>query len=322
MTKFLIFLRLLVSVIFRGPSRLTRADNYLNAWNNHDVEAILSMTGQGSYEDPLTETSLSGEQLRAHIEMLFKAFPDLRFELDGEISAGQDAVAARYVLHATHTGELPGDIGIDTIDPTGKTIALPGTIFFEFTLGKAFNVHNLFDQKALADELGFQGFILPQQMGDYSFGAFYRLNRGSKAPPEAIGLTWIRTKGGDKPFQHVADITNDALESLSKLPGFVTGIVGARLPDDKGEGYGFTISAWETLEAIDSIRPDPAHQEVVRQFMKEKVAYGTHSRVYQLVRTKPLMIACEACGKKNNAHNKSGKCSACGDTLDEAPAYW
>ena len=183
-------------------------------------------------------------------------------------------------------------------------------------------VHNSFDPQALGRQLGFQGFIVPQQMGDYSFGAFYRLNHGSMAAPGAIGLTWIRMEGGDEPFQHVATITRQALESLSESPGFVTGMVGARRPDENGESYGFTVSAWETLEAMDQIRPNPQHQSVVHEFMKEKVAHSTHSRVYQLVRTKPMMIACAECGKKNNAHNKSGVCSACKSPLGDAPPYW
>lgn len=322
LTKLKLFLRLLGAVVLRAPGRLTRADAYLNAWNAHDIDAILRLTDGGSYRDPLTREAIRGEALRKHAAMLLKAFPDLRFEIDGDISAGANNVAARYVLRATHTGDLPGDIGFDKIDATGKTIALLGAIFFEFNAKGDPTVVNLFDQQALGEELGFQGYILPQQMGDYNFGAFFRLNRGSMEAPGAIGLTWIRVKGGNEPFQHVATITRNMLEHLSQQSGFVTGIVGAQLPGEDGEGYGFTISAWETLENMDQILPHPVHKDVVHQFMKERVAYATHSRVYQLVRAKPLMIACEACGKKNNAHNKTGKCSACGETLAAAPAYW
>lgn len=195
-------------------------------WNAHDIDAILKLTGTGSYRDPITGTAIHGEALRKHAAMLFKAFPDLYFELEGNICAG------------------------------------------------------------------------------------------------AIGLTWIRVKGGNEPFQHVATITRNALEHLSQKPGFVTGIVGAQLPGEDGEGYGFTISAWEKLEDMDQILANSVHKDVVHKFVKEKIAYATHSRVYQLVRAKPLMVACEACGRKNDAHNKTGKCSACGEILAAAPAYW
>ena len=99
-----LFLRLLGSVLIKGPARLTRAGDYLDAWNAHDVERVLALTGSGSYLDPLTGGELQGEALREHAAMLLKAFPDLRFELDGPITAGEGTVAARYVLHATHTG--------------------------------------------------------------------------------------------------------------------------------------------------------------------------------------------------------------------------
>lgn len=322
MEKLGMFARMIFALLFSGPRMLNAADRYLKAWNDHDIDDILA-ANPGSYTDPLTQGDVSKrDAMRAHAHMLLTALPDLCFELDGALTAGVNRVAARYVLHGTHTGPLPGDLGIDQIEPTGKRIALPGTLFVDYADGAISHIENVFDQMAFADNLGFQGYILPQQMGDYGFGAFYRLNRGSKAPPEAIGTTWIMTKGGDAPFQHVAKITNDVLEDLSRQKGFITGIVGASTPDENGEGYGFTVSAWEKLEDIEQIRPNETHTEVVRQFMKEKVAYGTHSRVYQLVRTKPLMIACEACGKKNNAHNKTGVCSACKQELGEAPAYW
>ncbi len=56
--------------------------------------------------------------------------------------------------------------------------------------------------------------------------------------------------------------------------------------------------------------------------MKEGLAWGTHSRVYQLVRAKPVMIACNQCGKKNNAYKSVRTCSACGAALDPPPVYW
>lgn len=320
--KLKLFIRLLCGVILRAPARLSRADAYLNAWNTHDIDAIISQTGAGSYSDPLTDGAIHGQALRDHAAMLFKAFPDLRFELDGDITAGANNVAARYILHATHSGDLPGDIGFEKIDATGKTIALPGTIFFEFTANGDPAVENLFDQQAFGQALGFQGYIMPFQMGDYSFGAFYRLHRGNMNPPQAIGLTWLYIKGGDEQFQWAADQTRETLEHLSQNPGFVTGMVGARKADEQGNSYGFTLSAWEHLEDLDNLRPNEGHKKAVQAFMKEGLAWGTHSRVYKLVRTKPVMIACDACGKKNNAHNKTGKCSACGEALAAAPAYW
>ena len=175
----------------------------------------------------------------------------------------------------------------------------------------------------LAEQLGFLALLMPRAQGDYQFGAYYRLSRGNVTPPEAIGMTWIEVHGGQAPFDEVAMLTNQVLESFSTKPGFVTGIIGARPPDATGRSGGFTLSAWENIEALEAnLLPNEDHQRVVHQFMKEGLAYGTHSRVYSLVRAKPMMIACTACGKKNNAHKTKPQCSACGADLEAAPAYW
>lgn len=320
--KLILFLRMLGGILVRGPRRLSLAGDYLDAWNAHDIDRVIKLTGNGSYRDPISGGPIKGEVLRAHAQMLLRAFPDLRFELDGDITAGASNVAARYVLHATHSGELPGDIGFDSIDATGKTIALPGTLFLQFDAGLDPAVENLFDQQAFGAALGFQSYTMPFQMGDYRFGAFFRLSRGNMNPPEAIGITWLHLQGGDEQFQWAANQTRETLEHLSHNPGFVSGIVGASEADEQGKSWGFTLSAWEKLEDLDNLRPNEGHKKAVDAFMKKGLAWGTHSRVYQLVRTKPVMIACDACGKKNNAHNKTGKCSACSETLAPAPAYW
>ena len=78
-----------------------------------------------------------------------------------------------------------------------------------------------------------------------------------------------------------------------------------------GHSGGFTLSAWENIEALEAnLLPNADHENVVHQFMKEGVAYATHSRVYSLVRAKPVMMACEARGKRNNACRKPHTCSA------------
>jgi len=89
MDKIRLFLRLLASVLFSGPQMLTKADAYLAAWNERDVAAILKQTGNGSYQDPLTQEPVQGDALREHIVVLLTAFPDLQFELQGEITAGR-----------------------------------------------------------------------------------------------------------------------------------------------------------------------------------------------------------------------------------------
>lgn len=303
------------------PWRLVRARRLLAAWNAHDAAAIEAWVGAGTYQDPLSRKPLNGAALRAHAGALFTAFPDLRLVVDGPLTLGAGAMALRYTLDGQHLGPLPGGLGIERVDATGKALRLPASLFLVFG-AEGVQVHNHFDLEALANQLGFLALLMPRAQGDYQFGAFYRLSRGNRTPPEAIGLTWLEVRGEDQ-FEPAARVTNAVLESFADRPGFVSGIIGARPPDAQGHSSGFTLSAWESLEALEAnLLPNEDHRQVVHRFMKAGLAYATHSRVYQLVRAKPVMMACLACGKKNNAHRQPHVCSACGAELGEAPAHW
>ena len=323
MNKLRLFGRLLVGLLVQGPRTLNCAQAYLKAWNAHDAGAVVALMNGGAYRDPLAKAELSGDTLHAHAQMLMAAFPDISFELGEAISVGHQMVAAQYRLRGTHTGDLPGDFGLERVVATGRCIDLPATIVLRFEDDGRVQVTNSFDLQTLAEQLEFCSLLMPLKMEDYQFGAYFRLNKGNVAPPEAIGITWLQVRGGDEPFQEAARVTNRVVNSFAGKPGFVTGIIGAQMPDANGHSGGFTLSAWESIEALEAnLLPNPDHQAVVHRFMKEGFSYGTHSRVYQLVRAKPVMIACTACGKKNNAYKKIRTCSQCDAALGEAPAYW
>ncbi len=322
MNKVSLLLNLLRGLL-QSPSTLGKAESLLGAWNTHDAQAVARLVGAGTYQDPLSKGGLTGAALQAHVDALLRAFPDLALTLDGAITVGRDAVSARYTLSGTHTGPLPGGLGFEEVSATQRRLSLPATLFMQCQPDGGLKVDNHFDTEMLAEQLGFYALLMPRTQGDYQFGAYYRLNRGNTTPPEAVGMTWIEVRGGNEPFEHVARITNNVLESFAERPGFVTGMVGARPPDETGHSGGFTLSAWENIEALEAnLLPNADHKNVVHQFMKEGVAYATHSRVYTLVRAKPVMMACEACGKKNNAYRTPHNCSACGLPLGPAPIHW
>lgn len=307
----------------QSPRTLGKAEALLDAWNAHDADAVVRQVGTGTYQDPLSKGPLTGAALQAHVAALIRAFPDLALTLDGAITVGRDAVSARYTLSGTHTGPLPGGLGIEEVSATQQTLKLPATLFMQCRPDGGLQVDNHFDTETLAEQLGFYALLMPRAQGDYQFGAYYRLNRGVTTPPEAIGMTWIEVHGGQAPFDNIATLTNQVLESFSTKPGFVTGMVGARPPDASGKSGGFTLSAWENIEALEAnLLPNEDHKAVVHKFMKERVAYATHSRVYTLVRAKPVMMACLHCGKQNNAYRMPHNCSACGQPLGPAPIHW
>ena len=321
MNKFKLFAGLLKGLFIQAPRTLGFAERYLAAWNARDATQIRAMSG--CYSDPLSQGVLEAEALRLHLEGLFKAFPDLALSLDGPISVGCDVVAARYRLRGINKGALPGDFGFDEIPPTGRAVDLAGVLFLEFDKGELPpRVSNSFEVYSLAQQLGFLAALVPREIPNHQFGIYYRLNKGNRKPPEAIGMTWIQVRKPEQ-FLPVAALTHQVAESFSDRPGFVTGIVGARPPDESGWSGGFTLSAWEDLEALNAnLLPNAVHQDAVQQFMKQGLAWSTHSRVYQLVRAKPVMIGCLQCGKQNNAHKKEHLCSACGTELPPPPDYW
>lgn len=308
--------------LLRAPGRLLRARRFLDAWNAHDADAVVALLEGGRYRDPLSDGFLEGEALATHIRALFRAFPDLRLTPDERaLMVGGRTVAARYRLQGVQSGPLPGGLGIAEVAPTGRALALDATLVIDCAQS-AWVVENHFDLQELAQQLDFLALLMPRRQGDYDFGAYYRLHRGNPTPPEAIGITWLQVRGGKAALEEAASVTNGVLESFAGKPGFVTGIIGAQPADEAGHGYGFTLSAWENREALEAnLLPNPEHRAVVERFMKQGFSYATHSRVYELVRAKPMMIACTACGKKNNAHKAKPVCSACGGPLEAAPAY-
>lgn len=320
MNKFKLFAGLLKGLFIQAPRTLAFAERYLVGWNAHDAAKICAMSG--CYTDPLSQGVLEADALHKHLAGLFKAFPDLVLSLEGPISVGRDVVAARYRLRGTNLGALPGDFGFDEIPATGRAVDLAGVLFLEFGDGAVPRVTNSFELHSLAQQLGFLAVMVPREIPNHQFGVYYRLNKGNRKAPEAIGMTWIQVRKPEQ-FLPVAALTHRVAESFSDRPGFVTGIVGARPPDDSGWSGGFTLSAWEDLEALnENLIPNAVHQDAVQQFMKQGLAWSTHSRVYQLVRAKPVMIGCLQCGKQNNAHKKEPLCSACGAELPAAPEYW
>ncbi len=322
MDKLRLFLKLLRGLFVQGPRTLNFANDFLAAWNAHDAARVAGLVGDGSYVDLLCRKPMRGAALQQHAQALITGFPDLAFQLTGPVTVGDGGVAARYRLQGTHGGPLPGDMGIAQVDATQRRIDVLATLFIEFAADGRVQITNSLDPYELAPQLGFNVFLLPSTQGHYQFGAYYRLNKGNVQPPEAIGITWLQVRGTQH-FDAAATLTNQVLEAFSDKPGFITGIIGARPPDEQGNSSGFTLSAWENLEALEAnLLPNETHKHAVQQFMKTDVAWGTHSRVYQLVRAKPLMIACNACGKKNNAHKPNHVCSACGAELEAAPAYW
>jgi steroid delta-isomerase-like uncharacterized protein len=100
-------------------------DRYNAAWNDHDVEAIVSMhTGDSVFENHVTgDVNVGREQIARAIESIFSVFPDLRFETR-RAYIRDDLVVQEWTARGTHEGTMTRS-GIE-VPPTGRKVDYKG----------------------------------------------------------------------------------------------------------------------------------------------------------------------------------------------------
>lgn len=98
---------------------------YADAWNRHDVDAILAL----HTEDAVFENHTSGgravgkAELRRLIQGVFATFPDLRFETR-RAYFGNDVAVLEWTATATHGKTITW--GGRAFEPSGKALAWDG----------------------------------------------------------------------------------------------------------------------------------------------------------------------------------------------------
>ncbi len=117
------------------------SEAWVLAWNSRDIDAILALVDEDfCYDDVTTwDGPLNGkDEFREYLEMVFRAFPDLKFEptdwpvmfsLDGRHAA----VASRAI--ATFSGDMRGGTSPLVLAPTNATIDLFCLDLYEFEGG-------------------------------------------------------------------------------------------------------------------------------------------------------------------------------------------
>jgi steroid delta-isomerase-like uncharacterized protein len=117
-------------------------DRYNEAWNSHDVDAIVAMHAPDMvFANHTAGESASGEEVRAHIASIFEGWPDLRFETR-RLYVREGLVVQEWTATATHSKPMRrGDI---EAPPSGKTISWAGidSIPFEGGLVKRKDVYS------------------------------------------------------------------------------------------------------------------------------------------------------------------------------------
>ena len=132
------------------------AQQWLDAWNSHDVERVLAcLTADAVYEDvPLGAVNRGHDEARQFILAGWAAFPDLRFETTGSAISGEHG-RAEWTMSGTHRGDFPG------LPATGKTFSVRGVSVLDLTAGghTIRHVRDYWDFTTVLRQLGF----MPEQ---------------------------------------------------------------------------------------------------------------------------------------------------------------
>ena len=100
-------------------------ERYNDAWNAHDVEAIVAMHTEDSvFENHTTgDVNVGREAIGQAIAGIFRVFPDLTFEGRRQYIR-EDLVVQEWTARGTHQGTMTRS-GIE-VEPTGRTVEYRG----------------------------------------------------------------------------------------------------------------------------------------------------------------------------------------------------
>jgi steroid delta-isomerase-like uncharacterized protein len=130
-------------------------DRYNEAWNSHDLDAIVAMHAPDMVFDNHTAgESATGDEVRDHIGAIFDTWPDIEFATR-RLYVREGLVVQEWTASATHAKTMRrGDL---TAEPTGKRIEWDGldVIPFEDGLIKRKDVYS--DSVSILRQVGLLG---------------------------------------------------------------------------------------------------------------------------------------------------------------------
>ncbi|MFN2612076.1 MAG: ester cyclase [Solirubrobacterales bacterium] len=106
---------------------------YNEAWNGHDLEAIMAMHAPDMvFENHTAGESATGDQAGVHIGSIFEAWPDIHFETR-RLYVRDGVVTQEWTATATHDNQMRrGEL---VAVPTGKTVTWNGIDVIPFENG-------------------------------------------------------------------------------------------------------------------------------------------------------------------------------------------
>jgi steroid delta-isomerase-like uncharacterized protein len=117
-------------------------DRYNEAWNAHDLDAIMAMHAPDMvFHNHTAGESASGEEVRGHIGAIFETWPDIEFSTR-RLYVREELVVQEWTASATHAKTMRrGDLAVE---PTGRRVEWDGldVIPFEDGLVKRKDVYS------------------------------------------------------------------------------------------------------------------------------------------------------------------------------------
>jgi steroid delta-isomerase-like uncharacterized protein len=116
-------------------------------WNKGNLDLADELIATNHVNDDPVDPSTGLEGMKRTIAKYRRAFPDVRFQIDEILTAG-DNVVARFSYSGTQTGELEG------LPPTGRRTAGQGIAVLHFKGGKLAVSHVAWDALGMMQQLG------------------------------------------------------------------------------------------------------------------------------------------------------------------------
>ena len=282
-----------------NPSDLCR--RYVDAWNRHDAEAILGCFALGGrYQSPSTAGPISGAQLKAHVDTLWRAFPDFALEADAPIASSQDQVALHWSMSGTHRGAFRG------VPATGRSVSLQGMDLLRCVREGITVATAYFDSAALPRQLGLQVVVQPERIGPIVCGSSRVIRTGRPIDEGAVGITELLARSEEE-MVLLEELGAKVAAEMPERPGFIgltVSIAGRRLT---------TMSTWDSVRSLRQSLIGSAHGEAMRRVLQADLAEGGASSIWLHVQSNGFR-RCPQCGRMGRLEGRVGRCQ-CGETL-------
>jgi len=126
-------------------------EKYFAGWNSKDLKVLDEIADPqfGMYNPSISQNPMNSEQTKSWAESIFKAFPDVKYDIKDILAEGD-----KVVIWWTFTGTHQGDIW--NIPATGKKVTNSAIEIYKFKNGKIVEERTEIDGMSFFQQLGME----------------------------------------------------------------------------------------------------------------------------------------------------------------------